>query len=105
MLSSCGSSNDVFRHLDNKYGNKSETVFLISKEVQKLPPVKSNHPIKTIELIQAVERALHDLDVLNKEDAVKNRVVVQSIERKFLESLKEKWLTHKNDTGSRFSPH
>lgn len=52
-----------------------------------------------------VERALHDLQVLGEEDNVKNRVVAQSIESKLPDSLKEKWLTHKNDPASRFSSH
>jgi len=103
VLSSCRSPADVFRVLDNKYGNKPKIVLLISKEVQELPPIKGNQPRKTIELIQAVERALHDLQVLGEEDAVKNRVVAQSIESKLPDSLKEKWLTHKNDPASGFS--
>lgn len=103
VLSSCGSADDVFRLLDNKYGNKPKIVLLISKEVQGLPPIKGNQPRKTIELIQAVERALRDLQVLGEEDAVKNRVVAQSIESKLPDSLKEKWLTHKNDPASGFS--
>lgn len=51
-----------------------------------------------------MERALHDLEVLGEEDAVKNRVVAQSIESKLPNSLKEKWLTYKNDPASDFSP-
>ncbi|CAL9690628.1 unnamed protein product [Knipowitschia caucasica] len=104
VLSSCGSANDVFRLLDNKYGNRPKIALLISKEVHGLPPVKGNNPRKTIELIQAVERALRDLQVLGEEDAMKNRLVAQSIESKLPDSLKEKWLTHKNDPSSGFSP-
>lgn len=74
VLSSCGSATDVFRLLDNKYGNKPKIVLLISKEVHGLPPVRGNSPRKTIELIQAVERALRDLQVLGEEDAVKKWV-------------------------------
>ena len=101
VVSSCGSAADVFRVLDNRYGNKPKIVLLISKEVQE--PLKGNQRRKTIELIQAVERALHDLQVLGEEDAVKNRVVAQSIESKLPDSLKEKWITHKNDPASGFS--
>lgn len=65
-MSSCGSTDDIFRLLDNKYGDKPRIVLLISKEVHGLPPAKGNNPRKTIELIQAVERALLDLQVLGK---------------------------------------
>ena len=104
VLSSCGSADDVFRLLDNKYGNKPRIVLLISKEIHGLPPVKGNNYRKTIELIQAVERALRDLQVLGEEDAVKNRVVAQSIESKLPDSLKEKWLTYRTDPASGFLP-
>lgn len=66
VLSSCGSADEVFRLLDNKYRNKPKIVLLISKEVQALPPIKGNHPRKTLELIQAVERALRDLQILGR---------------------------------------
>lgn len=85
----------MFRLLDNKYGNKPKIVLLIAQEVQGLCPIKGNHPRKTIELIQAVERALCDLQVLGEEDAVKNRVVVQSIERKPLLSGSQEANTQK----------
>lgn len=104
VLTSCGSADDVFRLLDNKYGNKPKIALLISKEVHSLPSVKGNNPRKTIELIQAVERALLDLQVLGEEDALKNRLVAQSIESKLPDCLKEKWLTHKNDPVNGFIP-
>lgn len=47
VLSSCRSADDVFRLLDNKYGNKPKIVLLISKEVQDIPPIKGNQPRKT----------------------------------------------------------
>lgn len=75
VLSSCGSADDVFRLLDNTFGNKAKIVLMISNEVRSLSPVKSNNPRKTIELIQAVERALCNLQILGEEDAMKNRVV------------------------------
>lgn len=65
-----------------------------------MDPVKGNNPRKTIELIQAVERVLRDLQVLGEEDAVKTRVVAQSIESKLPDSMKEKWLAHKSDPAS-----
>lgn len=71
VLTSCGSTKDIFKLLDNKYGNKAKIVLLITNEVQSLPPIKGNNPRKTIELIQAVERALCSLQILGEEDAVK----------------------------------
>lgn len=101
VLSSCGSADDVFRLLDSKYGNKAK---IVTNDVQSLPPIKGNNPRRTIELIQAVERALCNLQILGEEDVVKNRVVAQSIESKLPSSLKKEWIMHKTDPANGFSP-
>lgn len=104
VLSNCASAAEVFRLLDNKYGNKAKIVLLITNEVQSLPPLKGNNPRRTIEMIQAVERALCNLKLLGEEDAVKNRVVAQSLESKLPNSLKKEWIVHKTDPDNNFSP-
>jgi len=94
VLSRCGTADDMFRLLDRKYGNRAKIVLMIINEVQSLPPVKGNNPRRTIELIQAVERALCNLQILGEEDTVKNRVVAQSLESKLPSSLKKEWIMH-----------
>lgn len=69
VLSSCESAEDMFGLLESKYGNKAKIVLMITNEVQSLPPVKGNYPRRCIELIQAVERALCNLQILGEEDA------------------------------------
>ncbi|RXN38928.1 gag-pol fusion poly [Labeo rohita] len=104
VLSSCGSADEMFRLLDSKYGNKGKIVLMIINEIQSLPPVKGNNPRRTIELIQAVERALSNLQILGEEDAVRNRIVAQSLESKLPSSLKKEWIMHKTAPANRFSP-
>lgn len=82
FLSSCESADDVFRLLDSKYGNKAKIVLMINNKVQSLPSIRGNNPRRTIELIQAVERALCNLQILGEEDAMKNRVIAYSLESK-----------------------
>lgn len=60
-LSRCTDAPDIFRILDNRYGNKKTTARLIVKELEDLPAVKNNQPRQTINLIHAVESALYDL--------------------------------------------
>lgn len=103
VLSSCKSANDVFKLLDNKYGNKAKIVLLIANEVQSLPPVEGDNPRKTIKLIQSVERALCRLQVLNEEDALKNRIIAQSLESKLPTSLKKEWIMYKTDPANDFN--
>ena len=104
VLSSCASPDEMFRRLDNRFGNKAKIVLRISKEVQGLPSVKGNNPRKAIELIQAVERALSNLVILGEEDIIKNRWVAQSLESKLPSSLKEKWIAHKSEAVNGFAP-
>ncbi|XP_048092047.1 uncharacterized protein LOC125289336 [Alosa alosa] len=105
VLSSCASANEMFRRLDNRFGNKAKIVLRISEEVQGLPPVKGDNPRKAIELIQAVERALSNLVILGEEEVIKNRWVAQSLESKLPSSLKEKGITHKTKPVNSFAPH
>lgn len=105
VLSSCATADEIFRRLDNRFGNKARIVLKIAEDVENLPPVKGNNPRKVIELIQAVERALSNLVILGEEDMLKNRLVVHSLERKLPSSLKEKWIKHKAEPLNGFSPH
>lgn len=104
VLSSCSSPEEMFKRLDNRFGNKARIVLKIAEDIESLPPVKGNNPRKTIELIQAVERALSNLVILGEEDILKNRLVAQSLERKLPSSLKEKWIEYKAEPLHGFSP-
>ncbi len=105
VLSSCASADEMFRRLDNRFGNKAKIVLKISEEVQGLPAVKGENPRKAIELIQAVERALSNLVILREEEVIKNRWVAQSLESKLPSSLKEKWIAHKMESVNGFASH
>ncbi|XP_077949972.1 uncharacterized protein LOC144389412 [Gasterosteus aculeatus] len=105
VLSSCASADEMFRRLDNRFGNKAKIVLKISEEVQGLTPVKGDNPRKAIELIQAVERALSNLVILGEEEVLRNRWVAQSLESKLPSCLKEKWIKHKTKPVSSFAPH
>ncbi|KAF1380216.1 hypothetical protein PFLUV_G00184520 [Perca fluviatilis] len=105
VLSSCASADEMFRCLDNHFGNKAKIVLKISDEVQGLPPVKGDNPRKAIEPIQAVERALSNLVILGEEEVIRNCWVAQSLESKLPSSLKEKWIAHKTEPVNGFAPH
>ncbi|TKS90322.1 hypothetical protein D9C73_024453 [Collichthys lucidus] len=49
-------------------------------ELQDLPAVRNNQPREALQLIQAVERVLLDLIDLGCEDAIKNQLVIRSLE-------------------------
>lgn len=96
-LSTYTSADEIFRVLENRYGNQATIAIEIVEELQAIPPVRGNHPRRIVELIQAVEKALYDLNELSNADAIKNPLVIKSIESKLPESLKKDWLTHAAD--------
>ncbi|XP_049897103.1 uncharacterized protein LOC126388200 [Epinephelus moara] len=99
-LSSYSSSDEIFRVLENRFGNQATIALKIVEELQATPPVRSSHPRRIIELIQTVEKALYDLNELGNADAIKNPLVTKSIEGKLPETLRKDWLTYAADEGN-----
>lgn len=91
-LSSYNTAEDVFRVLTNRYGNKYAITMEIVEELERLPVMRGNQPRKVIELVQTVEKALVDLTDLGDTGAIKNPLVVKSIESKLPEFMKRDWL-------------
>lgn len=71
-LSTYNTAEEIFRVMENRYGNKATIVIEILEELEKMAPVKGNQPRKVIDLIQTVEKALADLTELGISGAIKN---------------------------------
>ncbi len=84
----CRDANDIFRELENRYGDKAQTAEEIVLELQSRPAVKNHQPRETLELILAVERAALDLTDLGCADAVQNKLVIRSLESKLPDVMK-----------------
>ena len=91
-LSTYNTAEDLFRVLENRYGNKTTIALEIIEDLEKIPPLKSWQPRKVIDMIQSVEKALNDLTELGNTGAIKNPLVVRSIESKLPDSMKKDWL-------------
>nr|XP_020441517.1 uncharacterized protein LOC109951383 [Monopterus albus] len=90
-LSTHSTANDMFRVLENRYGNKTTIAMEIIEELETIPPVKGNQLRKVIKLIQTMEKALTDLTDLENIGGIKNPLVIKSIECKLPESVKKDW--------------
>ncbi|XP_060783164.1 uncharacterized protein LOC132890373 [Neoarius graeffei] len=99
-LSTYSSSNEIFRVLDNRFGNQANIALEIIEDLQATPAVKAGQPRRVIELIQTVEKALYDLNELDNAEAIKNPIVTKSIEGKLPETLKKDWLTYAADVSN-----
>ena len=102
-LSSYTNADDIFRVMDNRYGNKSTITIEILEELEKMPHVKGNQPRKVIDLIQSVEKALSDLTELGNSGAINNPLVIKSIESKLPDFVKRDWLTFMVDSKNNIS--
>lgn len=103
-LSTYTTAADMFRVLENRFGNKSTITVEILEELDKMPQVKGNQPRKVIDLIQAVEKALADLTELGNSGAIRNPLIIKSIESKLPEFIKRDWLTFMVDASNNVTP-
>lgn len=103
-LTTYNTADDIFRVLENRYGNVTAIAIEIVEDLQKIPAIRGHQPRKIVELIQAVEKALGDLSDLGNTGAIKNPLVTKSIEGKLPESLKKEWLVHVSDQQSSITP-
>ena len=94
-LDYCRDVNDVFRALQSCYGNVPQIVKEITTELQEFPAVRGNQPKETLQLIQAVEMAVHDLTDLQSVHVLQNQLVVDALERKLPMDLMRQWLAVK----------
>lgn len=91
-LSTYSTAEDMFRVLENRYGNKSTIALEIIEELEKIPAMRTTQPRKVIDLIQTVEKALADLTELGNTGAIKNPLAIKSIESKLPDAVKKDWL-------------
>lgn len=88
------STDDIFRVLEKHFGNKTSNAIEIVEDLQRLPAVKGNQPRKVIELIQSVVKAYLDLSKLGETGAIKNILMLKSLESKLPDSMRKDWLLY-----------
>lgn len=103
-LSTHNTAEDMFRVLENRYGNKSTIALEIIEELEKIPAVRTNQPRRVIDLIQTVEKALTDLTELGNTGAIKNPLVIKSIESKLPDAVKKDWLVFMVNSSNGVTP-
>ncbi|GAA6087259.1 uncharacterized protein LOC115149571 [Tachysurus ichikawai] len=91
-LSTYNTAEDMFRVLENRYGNKSTIDLEIIEDLEKIPALRANQPRKVIDMIQTIEKALDYLTELGNTGAINNPLVIKSIESKLPDSIKRDWL-------------
>ena len=102
-LDYCRNANDVFRALEDRYGDVSLIADDIVMELQEMQAVRGNNPRETLQLIQKVERALDDLTDIQCPGAINNPLVVRALEKKLPHDLQTRWLVFQCDPANRIT--
>lgn len=76
------STEDIFRVLQDSYGNKPTIAMEIIEDLDRFPPLKPNQPRRAIYLIRIIEKALCDLTKLGSIEVIKNPLMIRSTETK-----------------------
>lgn len=77
-LTSYNTADDIFRVLENRFGNQTVIAIEIIEELQRIPAIRGHQPRRIVELIQTVGKALKDLSDLGDTGAIKNPLVTKS---------------------------
>lgn len=83
--------NLMWERLDNKYGNLRKIIDCILKDLKTLP-INSAISRSSIELINVIESAYHDLNTINALDEMMNSTVLSVIERAMPLEMRDEWI-------------
>ena len=82
---------DMWKRLDERYGEPSKLIDVIMYEIKKMKTVKDNEDAKFIKLVDTVESAYRDLERLSLETEVSNSQTVSFIEEKLPTDIRTRW--------------
>ena len=82
---------EMWKRLDDKYGEPSKIIDVVMYEIKKIKQVKEGDTSKFIQMVEIVERAYRDLERLHLHEQVSNASTVSMIEEKLPLSIRMKW--------------
>lgn len=97
-------TDDIFRVLQSKYGNKTEIALEIIDGLKKWPPLKLCQPKEVMDLIQTIEKVLQDLTELGSPEIVKHTLVTTTVESKLPDDVQRRWLKFVLKPANRVTP-
>ena len=86
--------NQIFKRLDEKYGDPTKMVDSIITEIQRFRKIENDDTKRLIDFINLIERASHDLDNVKMGSEINNTNVVSMIESKLPKCLALNWYRH-----------
>ena len=83
---------EIWKKLELKYGDEGKLIDTILSEIKFLHPCSIDHPGGTLRMIEILERAQRDLQMLGMEKEISNSTIVSMIENRLPEEINEKWI-------------
>ena len=79
----------IWKRLDEKYGNESKLVDLIMYDIKRLKVNKDDYNINALKLINIVEKAHRDLRAIGREGEISNAAIVAMLEEKLPKKIED----------------
>ena len=83
---------EVWKRLDNKYGNRRKLVDSILTDIKQLKMCNDDQPLKTLAMIEVIEKAYRDLEMLGMTREINNSTIISSIESKLPSEIEKEWI-------------
>ena len=80
----------IWERLHDKYGDETEIMNTVIKEIEELPPTNSNQAF--VQLVNTLEKGLQDLEIIGMSEEVANIYMVKILEKKLSHRVLTKWL-------------
>ncbi|XP_068223879.1 uncharacterized protein [Palaemon carinicauda] len=91
---------EMFRRLDDKYGNPCKLTEAIVSELKSLKPLNDGDSKRLVYMIKAVERAWLDMRKIGLESEMKTTSIVTLVERLLPPTLKRNWVIKSQKVGN-----
>jgi len=85
------SANEIWKRLDQKYGNKQKLIDSIMHDIKGLSNC-DNDDDATLEMIQLIESAHLDLEKINEESEMQNSTIISIIEQQMPKRMLNEWV-------------
>ena len=81
---------NIWERLHDKYGDETEIMNTVIKEIEELPQTNSNHAF--VQLVNTLEKGLQDLEIIGMSEEIANVFTVKILEKKLSHRVLTKWL-------------
>ena len=95
-----GDIKEMWKRLNEKYGQPSKLADIVVLEIKNLKAVKDGDDEAFLDIVKVVEREYYDLPRIKMESEVSNNATVSLIEKRLPHTIRREWSKEVNKAGS-----